>query len=178
MREALEALNLGDLSLANSILSQVSKSWQERMSDPQHQAAVAEFELGKIAERQLRWYEACDHYRNAANWESDNPEYQMKLSCACVKIGRMNDALVYATQAFTIATRTRSITTNTRINLLYDLAYIKSNAGHSIIEINQLLQECTGLSREIYGSDSAQYRYFLGRRAACLSGKTLEQRKP
>ena len=176
MRDALEALNLGDASLANGILAQVSQSWQDRMADPGREAARAEFELGKIAENQSNWRKAAHHFTNAADWDNKNYQYKMKLACSCVEIGDTSAALVYATQALSIAIRSKSAQEQEIINLLYDLAYVQSSARVEHTEILSHLQECSNRARNFHGHESIEYRYFLGRRAAFLSGKRLDRR--
>jgi len=177
-QEALDALNVGDLSLASNILSDVSKSWQERMETPRQEAAKAEFALGKIADAQAAWRTAWDHYYRAANLRSESPYYKMRLACASVTIGDKSGALAHGNEAIWAARRAQSNGISVDMAaLMYDMAYIVSNTGNEVARVDGLLSECLAICKETYGEDSNEYRYFIGRKAGFLAGKRLERRK-
>ena len=63
---AYDALDRGDRSIADALFAALETKAQERANDALAEAAEMAFERGKIAEQEIRWFEAADHYSRAA----------------------------------------------------------------------------------------------------------------
>lgn len=181
LRDALDALDVGDASMAQEILTEVSRSWQERMRDPQYEAAKAEFELGKIAESQRNWHRAADHFSRSSGWQNENAEYRMRLAIAHLRAGDTHAAFVHGKAALAMGMKVRKWPSVEVLELQYDFALILSHTGTDSAELQALVRVCTDLAQELYGFDTAQCRYYFARRAEFLTGKKLafrSDRKP
>lgn len=72
-RAAYEALDRGDRSKAENLFAALEKKAQARADDALAEAAEMAFEQGKIAEAEVRWLDAAEHYARTAKL---NPTYE------------------------------------------------------------------------------------------------------
>lgn len=68
---AQKALDRGDDTLAEALFKEVLEKVKLRRADEEKAEAELEFELGKIAERSIRWQNAAKHYARAAQLDSN-----------------------------------------------------------------------------------------------------------
>ncbi|MFT5630891.1 MAG: tetratricopeptide (TPR) repeat protein [Gammaproteobacteria bacterium] len=62
---AFAAIDSGETTLAEALLKELAKAASARREDAAIEEAEFEFELGKLAEAQVRWHDAYDHYKRA-----------------------------------------------------------------------------------------------------------------
>ncbi len=68
---AFNALDKGETRLAEALLKELSASARARSKDAAIEEAELEYELGKLAETEIRWHDAYDHYKRAAGLSDD-----------------------------------------------------------------------------------------------------------
>ncbi len=63
---AFDALDRNDVTLAQVLFKEVRDQIRARRQDVEQEEAQVEFQLGKIAEGQVRWHDAAEHSARAA----------------------------------------------------------------------------------------------------------------
>ena len=67
MQAAYDALDKGDLELARELFTKLAAMARNRREDAAIEEAKLEFELGNIAETEVRWLDAAEHFSRAAD---------------------------------------------------------------------------------------------------------------
>jgi len=68
---AYAAIDRDDTAFAQALIHELLKKVQARREDAKKEEAQLHFELGKIAEAEIRWSDAADHYARAAHLAPD-----------------------------------------------------------------------------------------------------------
>ena len=94
-QSAYDALDRGDRSIADALFAALEKKAQARADDALEEAAEMAFQQGQIAEQDIRWYDAAEHYARAAG-TVPNFKYLRQHWDFLWKLGRADRAIVVA----------------------------------------------------------------------------------
>lgn len=134
---AIEALDRGETRLAEALLSELVAAARVRRSQATTEEAELEFELGKLAEAEVRWLDAYGHYRSAAelderdvyidayarmSWRLFKPDEAISLQARLREMAKSEHGAMsekYATHVNNLATILHQIGRNKEAESLY-----------------------------------------------------------
>lgn len=98
LNAAIEALQKGDTSKADSLFAEIEKQEEKSIQ----RAARAVFERGKIAEDAIKYDEAFKHFERAVQLVPDNADYLSRAGSMAGTMGRHQQELRWKQQALSI----------------------------------------------------------------------------
>ena len=101
---AKQALERGDTSKADELFAEVERLEEQAV----YRAAHAAYQRGKIAEDEIRWYDAAEHYRRAAGL-ADEMFLIGKAADFFLRTGDYDDALHFSKKALERARRLKNL---------------------------------------------------------------------
>ncbi|MEL7516986.1 MAG: tetratricopeptide repeat protein, partial [Pseudomonadota bacterium] len=152
LEEAQQALfEKGDPTLADQLLAEVEDAAQDAI----HVASEAAFERGKIAEDDIRWHDAANHYARAAQL---NPTYDTLHAASQLfwRSGRYPEALRLAGDLVAVARRDRGESDAWTSTALNQLALVVQAQGR-YAEAEGLFNRALEIDRATIGEEHPDY---------------------
>ena len=173
IEEAREALVRGDRSAADALFAEVERLEQERID----RAAEAAFQRGLIAEQEIRWADAADHFAKAARLvPSDGTLF--KAQSLAWKAGRYQTGYRFAVERTELTPSLFGEKSLEHATALNQLAIMQNEVGN-YDEAGDLFSKSAAIYRSLLGDDHPSYATVLGNIATVkkLTGNYAEAEK-
>ncbi|MCF6234219.1 MAG: tetratricopeptide repeat protein, partial [Rhodobacteraceae bacterium] len=160
--EARAALERGDYSIADDLFAEI----EVRRELEVQEAARAATGRGEIAEAEVRWADAAEHYTRAARLD---PTYDTLIRAGKLlqQAGRYNDAIWHNEQLVKIAKQEFGAAHEKTATALNNLA-ISYRASARYDEAEPLYREALEIDRKTIGTDHSDYATRLNNLAGLL----------
>ena len=163
LAKARAALERGDFSIADEVFAEI----EDRRELEAKEAARAAYGRGEIAEEQVRWLDAAEHYSRAARLD---PSYETLLKAGEFfwRAGRHTEAIWQEEQLVKIAKAEFGAKDAKSAIALNNLAFSYNELGR-YVEAEPLLRQALEIDRKTLGTDHPDYAIHLNNLGTLLS---------